>query len=98
MIGITDQQTEYISQIVARLDQAGIRVEADTRNEKIGYKIREAEVQKVPYMLVVGAREEEASQVAVRQRGSGDQGTTELDDFIRQVEDEVSEVLSPASA
>jgi len=98
VIGITDQQTEYISQIVARLDQAGIRVEADTRNEKIGYKIREAEVQKVPYMLVVGAREEEASQVAVRQRGSGDQGTTELDDFIRQVEDEVSEVLSPASA
>lgn len=98
VIGITDQQTEYISQIVARLDQAGIRVEADTRNEKIGYKIREAEVQKVPYMLVVGAREEEASQVAVRQRGSGDQGTMELDDFIRQVEDEVSEVLSPASA
>lgn len=98
VIGITDQQTGYVSEIVTKLDKAGIRVEADTRNEKIGYKIREAEVQKVPYMLVVGAREEEAGQIAVRQRGSGDQGTMELDQFITQIEDEVREVLSPASA
>ena len=68
----------------------GIRVEVDDRNEKIGYKIREAQMEKVPYMLVVGANEEEAGQVSVRRRDKGDTGAVSADEFIATVLEDIA--------
>jgi len=81
---------EYAREVEARLAAAGIRVEIDARDEKIGYKIREAELQKVPYMLVVGAREAESGAVAVRAHSKGDLGSRQLDDFVKEVVDEAA--------
>ncbi len=78
----------YAESVTETLKGAGIRVELDAREEKIGYKIREAEVAKVPYMLVVGAREAESGQVAVRAHSRGDLGTRDLSDFVEEVVDE----------
>ena len=74
-----------------RLKAAGLRVEIDRRNEKIGYKIREAQVQKVPYMLVVGDREAEEGTVSVRARGEGDIGSMPVEDFLARALREVAE-------
>src|SRR5213075_2254101 len=68
VMNITDAQADYVDDVVRDLVNQGLRVEADTRNEKIGYKIREHTLQKVPYLLVVGDREKEQGQVAVRTR------------------------------
>jgi threonyl-tRNA synthetase len=68
----------------------GIRVEVDDRSEKIGYKIREAQMEKVPYMLVVGEKEAEAGQVAVRRRDKGDMGAVNADEFIATVLDDIA--------
>ena len=67
----------------------GFRVDLDARDEKIGYRVREAEIQKIPYMLVVGNREADAGEVSVRVRGQGDRGSCKLDDFIGEIVDEV---------
>jgi len=67
------------------MKELGIRVEADLRNEKIGYKIREAQMEKVPYMLVVGEKEAEAGLVAVRRRDKGDTGAISAEEFIQTV-------------
>ena len=72
------------------LVNAGIRVELDIRSEKIGYKIREAQMQKIPYMLVVGQKEAEEGLVAVRSRFKGDEGQRSLDEFIRAIKEEVA--------
>ena len=72
-----------------QLTEAGLRVELDARQEKIGYKIREAQLQKVPYMLVVGDREVADGTVAVRARGSGDQGAQDVSAFARAALEEV---------
>ncbi|MBR6521680.1 MAG: threonine--tRNA ligase, partial [Oscillospiraceae bacterium] len=82
---ITDRSREYAEKIAAELDAKGFRVETDVRNEKIGYKIREAQVQKIPYMLVVGDKEAEAGTIAVRTREGGDQGTMTLDEFVAKI-------------
>ena len=66
---------------------AGLRAELDARDEKIGYRIREAEVKKVPFMLVVGQREADSGTVSVRERSEGDKGSRDLDEFIREVVD-----------
>ena len=71
--------------MLAELDAAGIRAEIDTRAEKIGYKIREAQMNKIPYMLVVGAKEEESGMVSVRSRFAGDEGVKPLGEFIDQI-------------
>ncbi|MBI1354388.1 MAG: threonine--tRNA ligase [Acidobacteria bacterium] len=89
ILPITDNQMEYARGVLKRLEQAGIRAELDERNEKIGFKIREAQMQKVPYMLVIGQKEVEAGQVAVRDRKKGDQGATELEPFIAQVRQQI---------
>ncbi len=68
-----------------RLQEAGIRVTLDDRKEKVNLKIREAQLQKIPYMLVVGDREAEAGSVSVRNRKHGDQGVKALDDFIQEI-------------
>jgi threonyl-tRNA synthetase len=86
---ITDRTADYAKKIAALLEEKGLRVETDLRNEKIGYKIREAQMQKIPYMLVVGDKEAEAENVSVRTRAGGDEGTMALDAFIEKVLEEI---------
>ena len=86
---ITDRAADYAKQLAARLDEAGIRVDSDLRNEKIGYKIREAQMQKLPYMLVVGDKEAEAGTVSVRTRGGVDLGAMPVEDFIAKIKEEI---------
>ncbi len=81
VLPITDRAAEYAKEVAARLDGDGFRVETDLRNEKIGKKIREAQLQKIPYMLVVGDKEAEDGTVAVRTRAGGDQGAMSLAEF-----------------
>src|SRR5262245_33602264 len=85
VLPITDRQTEYARSIRQQLDAAGIRTTVDERSEKINLKIREAQLQKIPYMLVVGDREQQNGQVAVRNRKHGDQGAKSLADFIAEI-------------
>lgn len=89
LMNITDNQSDYVRKIVKTLNEKGIRASADLRNEKIGFKIREHTLKRVPYLLVVGDKEVEAGEVAVRTRGGEDLGKFPLEDFITRVEDEV---------
>ncbi len=91
VLPISDKYTAYAQKVFAALQEAGIRVEIDTKAEKIGYKIREARLQKIPYMLVVGAKEEEEGKVAVRSRFAGDEGARGLDEFISDIQKEIQE-------
>jgi len=90
VLPIADRHIEYARTVLERLKAAGLRAELDDRQEKIGYKIREAQVQKVPYMLVVGDREAAEGLVAVRSRSAGDQGPRRVEDFIAAAGDEVA--------
>ena len=81
---ITDNQLEYAKEVVNKLKDLDIRAHLDDRNEKIGYKIREAQVNKVPYMIVIGDKEVEAKTVGVRHRKEGDLGAMSLDAFIEK--------------
>jgi threonyl-tRNA synthetase len=85
VIPISERHHQYARQVAARLKEAGVRTELDDRNEKMGYKIREAQTQKVPYMLVVGDKEAESQQVSVRNRFQGDEGGARLDDFLAKI-------------
>jgi threonyl-tRNA synthetase len=85
VLPITDRQLDYARQVRDRLDAAGVRATIDDRNEKVNLKIREAQLQKIPYMLVVGDREAQAGQVAVRNRKHGDLGAKLLDEFLADV-------------
>jgi threonyl-tRNA synthetase len=85
VLPITDRQTEYAKTIQKQLDDAGVRVAVDDRNEKVNFKIREAQMQKIPYMLVVGDREQQNQQVAVRNRKHGDLGVKTLDQFLADI-------------
>ena len=87
---ITDRAADYAKSVAAKLDAAKIRVETDLRNEKIGYKIREAQMQKIPYMLVVGDKEAEAGTVSVRTRAGVDLGAMPLDEFMAKIGEEIS--------
>ena len=97
VLPIADRHAEYADGIRQRLADAGLRVELDARQEKIGYKIREAQLQKVPYMLVVGDREVAEDTVAVRRRTGGDQGAQTVDAFIRTALDESNRKDAPAA-
>jgi len=88
IMNITDNQREYVNEIKGKLRAAGLRADVDLRNEKIGYKIREAQMQKIPYMLVIGDKEMSEGIVAVRSRKDGDIGTMQLDDFLAKVKEE----------
>lgn len=91
VLPIADRHHDYAEQVKRRLEENGIRVEADYRNEKIGYKIREARLEKVPYMLIVGDAEAENGCVSVRERGeNGDLGSMPLDEFIKRAVNEVN--------
>lgn len=87
---ITDRAAGYARSVAEKLDEAGIRVETDLRNEKIGYKIREAQMQKLPYMLVVGDKESENGTVSVRTRSGVDLGAMSLDAFLSRINEEIS--------
>ncbi|MGE5672838.1 MAG: threonine--tRNA ligase, partial [Mycobacterium leprae] len=91
VLPITDNHAAYASEVVAKLKQAGIRVELDSRNEKIGKKIREAELAKTPFILVVGDKEAQAGAVAVRRRGMTDLGAMPLNDFLALAQGEIAE-------
>ncbi|HEY9132478.1 MAG TPA: threonine--tRNA ligase, partial [Dyella sp.] len=85
---ITDAQADYVREIVQTLVGQGFRVEADLRNEKVGYKIREHTLQKVPYLIVVGDRERETGTISVRTRGGEDLGSMPLAQFVQRLEAE----------
>jgi threonyl-tRNA synthetase len=81
-MNITDKQGEYCEQVVKKLKENGIRAKLDLRNEKIGFKIREHSMQRYPYILVVGDREMENNQIAVRKRGGEDLGSMSVKAFV----------------
>lgn len=87
---ITDDQPDYAKEVVSMLKKAGLRAEADLRNGKITYKIRELSLQKLPYILVVGAKEKAEGKVAVRVRGGKDLGAMSVEDFIKLVQEDVA--------
>jgi len=93
IIPISDDQLDYAFKVKSELEKDDIRVEVDGRQEKVGYKIREAQVEQVPYMLIVGGREEEEGTVSVRDRREGDLGTSKLSEFkskiLTEIEDKV---------
>jgi threonyl-tRNA synthetase len=82
VLPIADRHLEYAKTVVARLESEGFRVELDARSEKVNYKIREAQLQKIPFMLVTGDREVEQGKVGVRNRKHGDQGAQSVDEFV----------------
>ena len=89
VLPISDKHMDYAGKVLEALSEAGIRAELDGRAEKIGYKIREAQLKKVPYMLVVGAKEEEEGLVSVRSRFGGDEGQKTLQVFINEICEEI---------
>ena len=91
ILTISDKQKAYANKIVEKLMNEGIRVELDDREEKIGYKIREAQLQKIPYMLIVGDKEVETNAVGVRARKDGDIGQMPIDEFICKIKAEIKE-------
>ena len=91
VLPISERQAEAVKAVAERLKAAGLRTEVDLRSEKIGYKIREAQVQKVPFMLVIGDKEAESGTVSVRSRREGDVGVQSVDDFLARALREVAE-------
>ena len=89
MLPIADRHVEYAKEIKSKLENLGMRVEMDDRNEKIGYKIREARLQKIPYMLVVGDNEVGNNTLSVRSRSDGDIGSMTFEDFVKMATDEI---------
>lgn len=89
VLTIADAHADYARKVLEELKEAGIRAELDDRSEKIGYKIREAQLQKIPYMLVVGEKERESGTVAVRKRSEGDQGAKPVSEMIAQMKAEI---------
>lgn len=90
VLPLVDKHHDFAQEVEKKLKSRGVRVETDYRNEKIGFKIREAQLEKIPYMLVIGDKEMEAGQVAVRSRKSGDMGTMAVDAFVEKIVEEIS--------
>jgi len=93
ILPIADSHKEYSEKLVKKFEDLGIRVELDSRQEKIGYKIREAQLQKVPYMLIIGDKEVEANAVGVRSRKDGDIGQMNFEDFAKKIEEEIEKFI-----
>ena len=85
VMNLTDRTDDACRELMDKLQNAGLRVEYDNRNEKIGYKIREAQLEKVPYMLIIGDREAAEGKISVRSRKEGDLGTMTADEFLSKV-------------
>ncbi|HHL73370.1 MAG TPA: threonine--tRNA ligase, partial [Bacteroidetes bacterium] len=94
VLPLTDAQADYADAVTTRLKSMGFRAELDSRSEKIGYKIREAETGKIPYMLILGPKEVAAEKVAVRKHGDGDLGQFTVDELITKLHDEFNPVNS----
>ncbi|MCR8641190.1 threonine--tRNA ligase [Paenibacillus sp. N1-5-1-14] len=92
ILPVSENYIDYALQVKKSLEDAGIRVEVDIRNEKLGYKMREAQMEKVPYTLVLGENEKSANAVAVRKRGEGDQGSQSVGDFIACLKEEIEAI------
>ena len=88
ILPIADAHHEYAKEVLNKFEEAGIRVELDDRQEKIGYKIREAQLQKIPYMIILGDKEVEAKAVGVRSRKAGDIGQMSIEDFMNKIKEE----------
>ena len=88
IMSLTDRTIDYAEEIAASLRQAGVRANTDIRSEKIGYKIREAQMEKIPYMIIVGDKEKEEKTLSVRHRKDGDIGSFSLKDFTAKVVEE----------
>ena len=89
IMNITDSQSDYVNELTQKLSNAGIRVKADLRNEKIGFKIREHTLRRVPYMLVCGDKEVESGKVAVRTRRGKDLGSMDVNEVIEKLQQEI---------
>lgn len=89
ILPIADKHKEYSEQLLKKLEEQGLRIELDDREEKIGYKIREAQLQKIPYMLIIGDKEIEANAVGVRSRKDGDIGQMSVEDFRNKIQEEI---------
>ncbi|HYE84053.1 MAG TPA: threonine--tRNA ligase [Clostridia bacterium] len=94
ILPISEKQQDYAVKLREKFEKLEIRAEADLRNEKVGYKIREAQLQKIPYMLVVGDKEMEEDSVAVRDRKDGDKGVMKVEDFLAQITNEINNRIS----
>lgn len=94
VLAITDRANDRVMEVCDTLRQHGLRAEPDIRNEKVGFKIREAQVQRIPYMLVIGDKEVESGVVAVRSRKEGDLGVSTLDDFIIKLQKEIADKVN----
>jgi threonyl-tRNA synthetase len=90
LIPVNPAYEAYVNEVAEKLRRAGVRVETDMRNEKLGYKIREAQLEKIPYMLVIGENESLNGTVSVRRRGEGDLGVQPVDEFIARATHEIT--------
>jgi threonyl-tRNA synthetase len=91
LLPVSDHFLDYALRVKNALGDVGIRVEVDGRNEKLGYKIREAQLEKVPYMLIIGESEKSSGTVSVRKRGEGDLGTKSLQELIAMICEEIND-------
>ena len=91
VLPISEKYNDYAEKVAAELTAAGVRVEKNFRPDKIGYKIREAQLQKIPYMLIVGEKEAESGTVSVRSRRDGDAGACRLSEFVETIQKEIRE-------
>ncbi len=89
IIPISDKHLDFAYEVKKELEKIGVRLEIDDRKEKMGYKIREAQLEKIPYMLVIGDREVEAGEVGIRKRGEGDIGAMKVEDFAKKIAEDV---------
>jgi threonyl-tRNA synthetase len=85
VVPVSDKSAEYARRVLAEAEKAGLRAELDGRPDKVGYKIRDAEVHKVPYMAVVGERERDSGTVSLRRQGEGDLGTSTIDEMLSRL-------------
>ena len=90
ILPIADKHKDYCEKLLVQLEEMGLRAELDDREEKIGYKIREAQLQKIPYMLIIGDKEVEANAVGVRSRKDGDIGQMKIDEFVHKIREEIN--------
>jgi threonyl-tRNA synthetase len=91
---ISEKFNDYAYEVKAALEKEDIRVYVDDRNEKIGRKIRDNELKRIPYMLIVGEKEAENGEVSVRKQGAGDQGTVKFEDFAKKISEEVQNMIN----
>jgi len=95
VLPISDKHLDYARTVRDQVHGGGVRVELDERTESVGRKIRDAELRKIPYMLVVGDREQESQQVSVREHRQGDEGSASVKEFIQRVQEAVQTGLTP---